>query len=87
MTMKCFALEFGPKNIRVNAVNPTWIPTEMTRDYWSDSNKYKEVTSRIPMGRMAQVDEVADAVIFLLSDKSEMITGHSLLVDGGFTVI
>ena len=85
MATKCFALELGPKNIRVNAVNPTWVRTEMTQDYWSHPNDLKLVNASIPMGRIVEVHEVADTVIFLLSDKSEMITGHSLLVDGGFT--
>ena len=86
MATKCFALELGPKNIRVNAVNPTVVRTDLTRYVWDDPEKYKPFISRVPLGRIAEPEDVANAVVFLLSDKSEMITGHSLLVDGGFTV-
>ena len=90
MATKCFALELGPKNIRVNAVNPTLVRTDMTKDYIDDP-KYADIINdsvkRIPyQGRIAKVEEMANATLFLLSDKSEMITGHCLLVDGGQSI-
>ena len=86
MATKCFALELGPKNIRVNAVNPTWVRTEGTRHFWTNPEELQPVLERISLKRIAELKDIADAVAFLLSDKSEMITGHSLLIDGGYTI-
>ena len=85
MATKCFALELGPKNIRVNSVNPTYVVTDLTKEKLSNPEFYSKVVSKIPMGRIATADEMANATLFLLSDKSEMISGHTLLVDGGYT--
>ncbi|XP_077482108.1 L-xylulose reductase [Stigmatopora argus] len=84
MLTKMMALELGPHQIRVNSVNPTVVMTEMGRRGWSDPEKAKTMTSRIPLGRFAEVDEVVNSILFLLSDKSTMINGVSLPVDGGF---
>uniref|UniRef100_A0A3Q2Z4N1 Dicarbonyl/L-xylulose reductase n=1 Tax=Hippocampus comes TaxID=109280 RepID=A0A3Q2Z4N1_HIPCM len=84
MLTKVMALELGPHQIRVNSVNPTVVMTEMGRRGWSDSEKAKTMTSRIPLGRFAEVDEVVNSILFLLSDKSTMTNGVSLPVDGGF---
>lgn len=84
MITKTFALELGPYNIRVNAVNPTVVMTEMGKIGWSDPNKAQVMLSRIPQGRFAEEIEIANAVIYLLSEESQMINGHALPVDGGF---
>ncbi|XP_057681708.1 L-xylulose reductase-like [Corythoichthys intestinalis] len=84
MLTKVMALELGPHQIRVNSVNPTVVMTEMGRRGWSDPEKVKTMTSRIPLGRFAEVDEVVNSILFLLSDKSTMTNGVSLPVDGGF---
>ncbi|KAM9774347.1 L-xylulose reductase [Syngnathus typhle] len=84
MLTKVMALELGPHQIRVNSVNPTVVMTEMGRVGWSDPDKAKTMTSRIPLGRFAEVDEVVNSILFLLSDKSTMTNGVSLPVDGGF---
>ncbi|XP_061520083.1 LOW QUALITY PROTEIN: L-xylulose reductase [Phycodurus eques] len=84
MLTKVMALELGPHQIRVNSVNPTVVMTEMGRRGWSDPEKAEAMTSRIPLGRFAEVDEVVNSILFLLSDKSTMTTGASLPVDGGF---
>ncbi|XP_015589207.1 L-xylulose reductase [Cephus cinctus] len=81
---KVMALELGPRNIRVNTVNPTVVLTEMGRLGWSDPNKAQSMISKIPLGRFAEVDEVVDAIVYLLSDKSSMVNGVALPVDGGF---
>lgn len=78
------AVELGPYNIRVNSVNPTVILTDMGRLGWSDPNKAGPMLAKIPLKRFGEVSEVFDAVLYLLSDKSSMITGHCLPVDGGF---
>lgn len=79
---KSLAAILGPKNIRVNAVAPGWVETEMTADSMPDESK--ELT---PLKRNAQPDEVANAASFLLSEQSSFISGTTLTVDGGLTVV
>ncbi|XP_026466343.1 L-xylulose reductase-like [Ctenocephalides felis] len=79
------ALELGRHGIRINSVNPTVIMTDMGRLGWSDPEKSKTMLSKIPLGRFGEVDEVINAVLFLLSDQSSLITGTSMPLDGGFT--
>ncbi|XP_077107509.1 L-xylulose reductase [Ranitomeya variabilis] len=86
MLTKVMALELGPKKIRVNCVNPTVVMTDMGRANWSDPQKAAPMLNRIPLGRFAEVDEVVHSILFLLSDKSTMITGSCLPVDGGYLV-
>ncbi|KFB39552.1 AGAP008502-PA-like protein [Anopheles sinensis] len=78
------ALELGPKKIRVNSVNPTVILTRMGRDNWSDPAKADPLKAKIPLGRFGEVHEVVEPIIYLLSDRSSFINGHSLPVEGGF---
>ncbi|XP_069786303.1 L-xylulose reductase [Narcine bancroftii] len=84
MLTKVMALELGPHKIRVNAVNPTVVMTAMGQMAWSDPIKSAGMLSRIPLGRFAEIEDVVNAIIFLLSDKSAMINGAILPVDGGF---
>lgn len=84
MLTKTMALELGPFNIRVNAVNPTVVLTEMGKLGWSDKDKASSMLSKIPLGRFAETNEVVDAIVYLLSDRSSMINGITLPVDGGF---
>ncbi|KAL1513220.1 hypothetical protein ABEB36_002656 [Hypothenemus hampei] len=81
---RTLALEVGPKNIRVNCVNPTVVMTPLGRKAWSDTNARYSMLAKIPLQRFAEIEDVVDAVVFLLSNKSGMITGHCLPVDGGF---
>ena len=83
---KTAALEFSGKGVRVNAVNPAVIDTEMV-DRLADgmSMKKNDLASLHPIGRIGRVEEVAEAVVWLCSSKSSFVTGHSLIVDGGFT--
>lgn len=78
------ALEYGPYNIRSNTINPTVILTEMGRLWWSDPVIAKPMLDKIPLNRFGEVEDVVNAVLFLLSDKSSMINGCSLPIDGGF---
>ncbi|XP_060575499.1 L-xylulose reductase-like [Ruditapes philippinarum] len=77
------ALELGQYKIRVNAVNPTVVLTEMGKMAWSDPVKADPMLARIPIGRFVEMSEVVDSIMFLLSDKATMIHGVTLPVEGG----
>jgi NAD(P)-dependent dehydrogenase (short-subunit alcohol dehydrogenase family) len=82
---KAMALELAPHGIRVNAVAPTFVVTELTKGWADDPAWRAEFLPRIPLGRLGEPQDVAGAVVFLCSPAAAMITGHSLLVDGGWT--
>jgi len=81
------ALDLAKSNIIVNTVCPTFIVTSMTKKFLKDKKFKRNMLNNIPLGRFAQTSDVATAVAFLASDASSMITGTSLLVDGGWTSI
>ncbi|MBI4182474.1 MAG: SDR family oxidoreductase [Proteobacteria bacterium] len=81
---KAMALDLAPYGIRVNAVSPTFVETEMTRRALADPAFRASVVERIPLGRVGRPEDVAGAVAFLASPAAAMITGASLLVDGGW---
>src|SRR5438034_8895996 len=85
---KTAALEFSALGIRINAVNPAAIDTEMI-DRLANGMKTKkdDLTKFHPIDRLGRVEEVAEAVLWLCSDKASFVTGHSLIIDGGFTAI
>ena len=82
---KALAVELAPQNIRVNTVAPTFAETPMTRPFFEDLAFRDAVLSQIPLGRLAKVEDVMGAIVFLASPAAAMITGASLLVDGGWT--
>jgi NAD(P)-dependent dehydrogenase (short-subunit alcohol dehydrogenase family) len=82
---KALAVELAPRGIRVNSVAPTFIETPMTKPMLSDPDFADFVRKMIPMGRIGQPDDVAAAVLYLCSPAASMVTGTSLLVDGGWT--
>ncbi len=82
---KAMAIELAVDNIRVNSVGPTWVDTPMTRPALADPVLRNDVIGSIPMGHMAQIEDVVGAVVFLASPAAGMITGASLVVDGGWT--
>ena len=82
---RVMALEYGPYNIRTNSVNPTVALTDMGKRAWSDPEKANGMLSKIPLGRFAEVPEIVDTIVYLLSDKSSMINGTVIPIDGGFT--
>ena len=84
MATKVFALELGPNKIRVNALAPTATRTE-GYEMFLDETAQAKVISMIPMGRVNEIDDVVQCVVFLLSDNSKMITGTTITVDGGTT--
>lgn len=83
MLTKVMASEWGSANIRVNAVCPGVVKTKFSQALWSSDVILKQVTDSTPMKRIAEADEVADAVLFFASDASRFITGQTLIVDGG----
>lgn len=82
---KAMAVELGPFGIRVNSVAPTFVETPMTQPMLADPTFRESVLGSIPLGRLAQPADVAEAVLYLASPASRMVTGTSLLVDGGWT--
>ncbi len=84
---KCFAAEWGKYNITVNAVAPTFIYTPGTEEYLANEEAKKHVLSKIVLGRIGEPKDVANAVLFLASPAASLITGTTLLVDGGWTTL
>lgn len=82
---KAMAVELAPQGIRVNAIAPTYIETPLTAPFFADPKFKADTLRRIPIGRIGTVAEVAAAVAFLASSEASLITGTSLLVDGGYT--
>ena len=80
---KAAALALAPHGIRVNAVGPGSIDTAMLASVNADDEKMKMVLSRTPLGRLGSVEDVANAVVFLASDKAGYITGETIYIDGG----
>ena len=78
-----YAKELGMDGIRVNSVAPGWIKTQMTKKFWSDPKVVAESVEQIPLGRMAQPDEVANVILFVASPMASYVTGHCIVVDGG----
>ena len=84
---KGMAIDLAKSNIRVNTVCPTFVVTPMTKKFLKSKKFKKDTLKKIPMGKFAELSDVATAVAFLASDSSKMITGTSILVDGGWTAI
>ncbi|RFU46426.1 SDR family oxidoreductase [Paraburkholderia sp. DHOC27] len=82
---RALCIELGPHGIRVNSVNPTVTLTPMAELAWSDPVKREPALKGIPLRRFAQPHEVAEPILYLLSDASSMISGVSLPIDGGYT--
>ena len=82
---KGMAIDLAKYNIRVNTVCPTFVVTPMTKKFLKNKKFKRETLNNIPLGRFAELSEISSAVVFLASDAASMITGTSLLVDGGWT--
>ncbi len=83
---KSLAMELAPNGIRVNSIAPTFIETPLAKEMLKDAEFSEAVRSKIKLGRTGQVEDLMGAIVFLASDASAMITGASLLVDGGWTI-
>jgi L-xylulose reductase len=83
---RVMAKELGAKGIRVNGVHPTVTLTPMAVKAWSDPEKAAGMMARIPLGRFAEPDDIAEVILFLLSDEAAMVNGLSMPVDGGYMI-
>ncbi|CAI1535507.1 2-(S)-hydroxypropyl-CoM dehydrogenase [Serratia fonticola] len=79
------SLEWGPHNVRVNAISPTVVLTELGRKAWS-GEVAEQMKQKIPLRRFAEPEDIAASALFLASDAASMITGSNLVVDGGYTI-
>tara|TARA_X000000950_G_scaffold160052_1_gene195955 strand:+ start:97 stop:861 length:765 start_codon:yes stop_codon:yes gene_type:complete len=82
---KSLSLELAPNGIRVNSICPTFIKTPMTESFFEDKNFEREILSKIPLKRLGEIEELMGPFVFLASDAASLITGASLIVDGGWT--
>ena len=83
MLTRCMAREWAQFGIQVNAVGPGLTRTDFSKPIWSNPEVAKHVSAAIPMGRLAEAEEIVGSVLFLASDAARFITGHSIYVDGG----
>ena len=79
------ALDLAKDNIRVNTVCPTFVETPMVKKFFKDKKFKKQMINNIPLGRLATESDIATAIVYLASNASSMITGSSLMIDGGWT--
>jgi 2-dehydro-3-deoxy-D-gluconate 5-dehydrogenase len=84
---RVLAIEWAEHDIRVNAVCPTFVETELNRHLFADESFREEILSRTPLRRLGTPEDVAAAVVFLASPAASLITGHALATDGGWTAM
>ena len=84
---RVLAIEWAKHKINVNAVGPTFILTPLTQSTFDDLALREDLLKRIPLGRVGQPEDVVGAVVFLASPAADLVTGHTLLVDGGWTAL
>ncbi len=82
---RVLAIEWAPYGIRVNCVGPTFLMTPLTAPMFQEEAFYQDVVSRIPLGHVGKPEDVVGAIVYLASPAADMVTGHTLLVDGGWT--
>jgi len=82
---KSMAIEWGPKNIRVNTICPTFVVTPLTKQTFDRPERRAWVEEKIKLGRIGEVEDIMGAAVFLASEASALITGTALLIDGGWT--
>ncbi len=84
---RVLAWEWARHGINVNAIAPTFVDTPLTRPMFQDKAFLEDVLSRIPLGRLGTPEDVAGAVVYLSSAAADMVTGHTLLIDGGWAAV
>lgn len=83
--VKAMAVELAPQHIRVNAIGPTFVVTPMTKGFFENPAFRDETLGSIPLGRLGEIEDIMGAVVFLASPAAALITGASLVIDGGWT--
>ncbi len=83
---RCWALEWAPHHVNVNAIAPSFVDTEMMQSVLQDPVAREQLLARIPLGRIGSVVDVAASAVFLCSAAADYITGHTLFVDGGWVI-
>ena len=83
--VKSMAIEWGPHGIRINSICPTFVRTPLTEPTFQNPNRVNWIKSKIKLGRFAEVSDIMGAVLYLATDLSSMVTGTSILIDGGWT--
>lgn len=82
---KAMAIDLAPHGIRVNSISPTFIETPLTAPFWQDKTFLADTVKRIKLGRLGQAEDLMGAVVYLASDAAALVTGTSIVVDGGWT--
>lgn len=82
---KAMAIEFGPKKVRINTICPTFIVTDLTRSTFEQPDKRAWIEEKIKLGRVGEIEDIMGAAVYFASEASALVTGTSLLVDGGWT--
>jgi dehydrogenase/reductase SDR family member 4 len=87
MMTRCYALELGPKGVRVNAIAPGLVQTVLSEYYWKDPARQAAYLARQPIKRIAQPEEIAEVALLLAGDRCPYLTGEVITVDGGSTLV
>jgi NAD(P)-dependent dehydrogenase (short-subunit alcohol dehydrogenase family) len=82
---KSMAIEWGASGIRVNTICPTFIRTPLSEPTFANPERLAWIMSKVKLGRVGEIEDIMGAVVYLASDASSLVTGTSLLVDGGWT--
>ena len=84
--IRCLALEYGPKNVRVNAILPGLVKTDFARALWEDPERLKRVENQTPLRRIGDPKDIGGVAVFLASEAAAFITGQAIIADGGDTI-
>lgn len=84
--IRAVAVEYGPKGIRINNINPGIIDTPMARSGWTDESAFVPFVEHTPAKRAGQPADAGDVAVWLATDEARFVTGQSILVDGGYTI-
>jgi NAD(P)-dependent dehydrogenase (short-subunit alcohol dehydrogenase family) len=87
MMTKCWALELGPKGVRVNAIAPGVIKTVLSEYYWKDEARRDSLLARQPLKHLGEPEEIAEVALLMASDRASFMTGETVVVDGGSTLL
>lgn len=87
MLTKTIARDLGPDGIRVNAVGPGSIPTDLNADLYSDKQREADLCAKLPLRKRGTKDNIANGVLFLASDESSYITGQIIYIEGGWLLL